>query len=58
MIQFFYEGDDRVVQKTLWKLFENTGSIQAYLYYKGIERAVASKVQEDIKGSEKQAFLR
>ncbi|WP_169832954.1 YqzL family protein [Geosporobacter ferrireducens] len=47
-----------MVQKTLWKLFENTGSIQAYLYYKGIERAVASKVQEDIKGSEKQAFLR
>lgn len=53
-----YERDGRVVQNTLWKLFESTGSIQAYLYYKNIERALSTKTKENIEGSKKHAFLR
>ncbi len=48
----------RVEQKTLWKLFEHTGNIQAYLYYKNIERAISNKVKGDLKGSKKQISLR
>ena len=54
----FMKGMIRVEQKTLWKLFEHTGNIQAYLYYKNIEHAISAKVKGDLEGLKKQISLR
>lgn len=58
MIEYLLKGVDRVLEKTLWKLFEKTGNIQAYLYYKSTQKRICSKHQGIRENSNQQALLR